>query len=105
MAGQPVVRNRLPGRGVRDELTDGRPDARVVVEGAEADADRVRVARVVGVDVRAADAAEVLGAASVGLPRAQRVAGAGGDVKRALDREAARGGTRAGAPLAALAVA
>src|SRR3954468_18992432 len=105
MAGHPVLGNRLPDRGVSGELTDGGPDARVVVEGAEADADRVRVARVVGVDVGAADPAEVFGAAALGLPGAQGVAGAGGDVERALDREAARRGAGARAPLAALAVA
>src|SRR5262249_37646371 len=37
VARQPVVRDRLPRRGVRDELAVRRPDAGVVVEGAEAD--------------------------------------------------------------------
>src|SRR4051812_7493081 len=96
VAGQPVVRDRLPRRGVGGELADARPPARVAVEGAHADADRVRVSRVVGVDLRSAVAAEPLLAARCRGPYAQPL-GARGDAERALDGMRARryGGARA----------
>ena len=68
MAGETVIRDRLPRRRVGDELAHARADARVVVERAEPDADRVGVAGVVAVDVRSAGAAEPLLAAHLRLP-------------------------------------
>src|SRR5215213_446226 len=104
MPGEPVVRDRLPRRGVADELPDARPDAGVVVERAEADADRIGVGQVARVDVGAADATEELLAADLGLPAAQHVL-AGDDPERAFGGMGARRDRRAGATLAALAVA
>src|SRR5512132_4128903 len=67
---QPVVGDRLPGRGVGDEGAPARAHARVAVERAEADA---HVGRVVGVpaeQVRAALAAEALLEAAARRPPA-----------------------------------
>src|SRR4051794_37391725 len=104
MAREAVVRDRLPGGGVGDELADARPDPGVLVERAHADADRIGVAGVIRVDLRAADAAEPLLAAVLGLPHAQGIL-AGDDPERPLSRVRARRHRRAGAALAAPAVA
>src|SRR3954453_5395880 len=104
VARQSVVGDRLPDGGVGDELAHARPDSRVAVEGPHADPDRVGVARVIGVDLRAADAAEVLVTAALGLPLAQRVL-AGDDPERPLGGERADRDGGAGAARAALAVA
>ena len=43
--GQSVVGDRLPRRGVGDELADARPDPRITVERPHPDADRIGVSR------------------------------------------------------------
>ena len=63
---QPVVRDLLPVRRVRDELPVLRADARVAVEGAEANADHLGVVGVAAPELRAARGAELLGEAVSG---------------------------------------
>src|SRR4029450_5320291 len=63
---EPVLRNRLPRRGIRDELAIGGADSRVVVEGAEADAQDVHVLGVLAPEPGAALGAEELGEAGGG---------------------------------------
>src|SRR4051794_32039921 len=73
MPRQPIVRDRLPRRRRAYELPHARPDARVLVERAHPDPDRVGVARVAAEQRRAAIAAEPLLTAHLRLPRAQPV--------------------------------
>jgi hypothetical protein len=73
MPRQPVVRDRLPGRRGADELADTGTDPGVIVEGAHADPDRVRVARVAAEERRAAVSTEPLLAAALRLPDAQPI--------------------------------
>src|SRR5947207_4820997 len=73
VGGHSVVGDRLPGRGVGDELADARPDAGIVVEGSHADADRIGVARIAAEERGATVAAEPFLAAAVRLPHAKPV--------------------------------
>ena len=60
VAWEPVLRDGLPGRGVRDELVVLRTDARILVEHPEADADDLGPFGALAEDRRAAACAEHL---------------------------------------------
>src|SRR5215472_18107458 len=94
----------LPGSGIRHELPHRRPDPRVVVEGAQADADRLGMTRIRPEDLRAAFAAEPLLAAVRRLPHTQGLV-ARNDAERSRGRMRLRRGSGSAPPLATLAVA
>jgi hypothetical protein len=73
VAGQSVVGDRLPRRGIGHELTDARPDPRIIVERPHPDADRIGVIGIAAKERRAALAAEPFLAAVVGLPHSKPV--------------------------------
>src|SRR5688500_15981542 len=104
MAGQAVVGDGLPGRGVRDVLAVRRPDAGVGVESAHPDADRVVVVGVAAEEGGPAAGAEGLLEAVGGRVDGHELLSAC-DLERAgRDAGADRGGAAAAA-LAAGAVA
>jgi hypothetical protein len=71
--GQSVVRDRLPGRRIGDELTELRTDSGIAVEGAEADAHDLGVVRVAAPELRTALRAELLREPGLRLLRADEV--------------------------------
>jgi hypothetical protein len=73
MAGQSVVGDRLPRRGIGDELADAWPDPRIAIERSHPDSDRVGVVGVAAEQRRATVAAEPFLAAAVRLPYAKLV--------------------------------
>ena len=73
---QPVVRNGLPGRGVRNIGAPARPYAWIAVEGPEAHAHLYRIAGVAAEQVRPALAAEALLKAAVRMAPALHQLGA-----------------------------
>src|SRR5262245_33466987 len=73
VARQAVVRDRVPGRRVRGELTVARADPGIVVEGAEADAHDLLVLLAPAPQVRAAGRAEELGEAVRGAVGAEQL--------------------------------
>src|SRR4051812_15441923 len=70
---EPVVRDRLPDRRVVQVLAVRRPDARVTVEGAEANAFAVALVRIEAPQRRAAARAEGLREAALGRPLGDEV--------------------------------
>jgi hypothetical protein len=104
VAGQSVVGDRLPRRGVRHKLTDARPDHGIVVERPHPDADRIGVTGIASKERRATVAAEPLLAARIRLPHAKPVL-TRNDPKRAGCRMRVRRRRRSTAALAALAMA
>src|SRR5918992_6061172 len=104
MAGQAVVGDGLPGRGVRDVLAVRRPDAGVGVESAHPDADRVVVVGVAAEEGGPAGGAEGLLEAVGGRVDGHELLSAR-DVERAGRGAGADRGGAAGAALAAGAVA
>ena len=87
-AGKSVVGDGLPRRGEVDERSSARPDARIGVEGTQADGSFLRVIAVLAPEGRSALAAEDLHAAvgraeaANGLGAAQEPEGARGDARR-----------------------
>src|SRR4051794_24220618 len=104
VAGQSVVRDRLPRRGRGDELPRAGPDPGILVERPHPDADRIGVARIAAEQRGAAVAAEPLLAAVRGLPDPEPVF-AGDDPERARGGMRTRRRRGTAAPLAAAAVA
>src|SRR5438105_3348998 len=104
MAGQSVVGDRLPRRGVGDELADARSDPGIAVERAHANREWIGMARVVSEERGAAVPAEPFLATTLGPPHAQPVP-AGGDAERVRRRMRVRGRRRAAATLTARAMA
>src|SRR6266536_324433 len=104
VAGQTVLGDRLPRRGIGDKLTDARPDPWIVVERPHPDADRIGVTGIAAKERRAAVAAEPFLAAVVRLPHAKPVL-ARNDPKGARCGVRVRRRRRATATLAALAMA
>src|SRR4051794_333258 len=105
VARQPVVRDRLPRRGIGRELAVLRADPGVVVECPEAHADDLRVVRAPAPERRAAGRAERLREAMVGRgPHADELL-TFGDAQRAGLDPGLHGRGRPAAALAARAVA
>src|SRR2546421_348308 len=82
VARQAVLRDGIPGRGVRRVLPVARPDSGVAVEGAEPHAPHLSVVRMPAPEVRAAGGAEDLREAVVRLVGAQQLL-AGEEAQRA----------------------
>src|SRR5215216_1318930 len=104
VARESVVRDRLPGRGVGDELARGRPHGWIAVERAEADANLRRIVRVAAEQLAAALAAEELLEAAVRVPPGLHELLSLHHPQRAAVDPGVRRGRGAGAALAARAV-
>jgi len=104
VTGQSIVGDRLPWRGIRDELADARPDPRITIERSHPDADGIGVVGVSAEQRRATVAAEPFLATAIGLPDSKPVL-AGDDLKRARCGVGAGRCRSSAATLAALAVA
>src|SRR6266852_2904646 len=103
-ARQIVVRDRLPRRGIRDIRAGRRSDARIGVEGAHADADHIGLLLTLAPEGAAAVRAEQLREPLRRAPRFDQLL-PGKDAQRAWRDSSGRSSRRAGAPLAARAVA
>jgi hypothetical protein len=103
-AWQPVVGDRLPGRGIGHELADARPYPRITVKSPYTNADRVRVTGIAAEQRRATVAAEPFLAAVVRPPDSQPVL-THDDPKRSRRGMGVCGRGRAAAALAAPAMA
>jgi len=104
VTGQSVVVDRLPRRGIGDELADARPDPRITIERSHPDADGVGVPGVAAEQRRATVAAKPFLATAIGFPDSKPVL-AGDDLKRAGCGVGADRCRSSAATLAALAVA
>src|SRR4051794_15042304 len=104
MALEPVVGDRLPGRRVAHELPVARAHARVAVDRAEPHAARLAPACRAAEERRPTLAAEQLGPALLGIPPLHELL-AGGKADAARLEGSVRRRCRAGAVLAARAVA
>src|SRR5712691_2590356 len=104
VAGQSVVGDRFPRRGVGHKLTDARPDPRIVVERPHPDADRIGVIGIAAEERRATVAAEPFLAPAVRLPDPKPVLPRD-DPERVGRGVGVRRRGRSAATLAALAVA
>jgi hypothetical protein len=102
-ARQAVVGNRLPRRRVRDELAHARTYPRVCVQGAQPNADTLRIRRIRAVQGRSAERAEPLLKAAGWSPRAECL-GARDDPKRSGLHARVGRGRGSGPALAARAV-
>ncbi len=101
---QTVVGQRLPTGGICDELSNGRPDSRVIVERSHADADRFGVTGIRPVDRRSAFSAEPLFSTAGRLPHPQRFL-TGDDPEGSRSRMCLRRGRSTTSPLTPFAVA
>src|SRR5437763_14342963 len=104
MARQAVVGDRLPRRGVCDELVKGRTDARIAVDRAETDPDSRGVRGAAAEHRGPAVAAEPLLRPAFGLPRLEPVLALHHAERAGRDRSA-RGRSGAGAALTTRAMA